>query len=268
MKDSNIIVKNIEELVKKISNQVLNVTSLTEIEKVVSEKGKGNYVTKYDLEVEKKLKNNLKSFIPGSTFFGEETGGKLSENKYTWVIDPIDGTTNFIHGLPFAISIGLVRKNEILLGCIYNPITDDFWYAIKGKGAYKNQERLHTSNRSKIFGTVIQFGFPYDINKTEEILKKVLDVKNAGAADIKRIGPACLDICRVASGECDAYFEYDLKAWDIVAAMLILEEAGGSICKIDGTRYDFLQSSIIACNQSEKLKMELLKVLYNNNEYE
>lgn len=261
MKDSSIIVKNIKELVNKISNQTLNIGSLAEIEKGVSEKGKNNYVTKYDLEVENQLKKNLKSLIPNSTFFGEETGKKISKTEYTWVVDPIDGTTNFIHGLPFAISIGLVKNNEIIIGCIYNPITDEFWYAIKGKGAYKNEVKLQTSNRSEISGTVMQFGFPYDINKTEDILKKVLDVKNAGAADIKRIGPACLDICRVASGECDAYFEHDLKPWDIAAAMLILEEAGGGICKMDGNKYDFSQSSIIACNQSEKLQSELLKIL-------
>ena len=111
----------------------------------------------------------------------------------------------------------------------------------------------------------MQFGFPYDTNKTADILKMVLDVKNAGAADIKRIGPACLDICRVASGECDAYFEYDLKPWDIAAAMLILEEAGGCICKMDGTKYDLSQSSIIAWNQSEELKRELLKILNKEN---
>lgn len=261
MKDSSIIVKNIKELVNKISNQTLNIGSLAEIEKGVSEKGKNNYVTKYDLEVENQLKKNLKSLIPNSTFFGEETGKKISKTEYTWVVDPIDGTTNFIHGLPFAISIGLVKNNEIIIGCIYNPITDEFWYAIKGKGAYKNEVKLQTSNRSEISGTVMQFGFPYDINKTEDILKKVLDVKNAGAADIKRIGPACLDICRVASGECDAYFEHDLKPWDIAAAMLILEEAGGGIYKMDGNKYDFSQSSIIACNQSEKLQSELLKIL-------
>lgn len=261
MKDSSIIVKNIKELVNKISNQTLNIGSLAEIEKGVSEKGKNNYVTKYDLEVENQLKKNLKSLIPNSTFFGEETGKKISKTEYTWVVDPIDGTTNFIHGLPFAISIGLVKNNEIIIGCIYNPITDEFWYAIKGKGAYKNEVKLQTSNRSEISGTVMQFGFPYDINKTEDILKKVLDVKNAGAADIKRIGPACLDICRVASGECDTYFEHDLKPWDIAAAMLILEEAGGGIYKMDGNKYDFSQSSIIACNQSEKLQSELLKIL-------
>ncbi len=261
MKDNIVIVKKIKEQVKKISTQILNIDSLAEIEKAVSEKGKSNYVTKYDLEVENQLKQNLKNLIPNSTFLGEETGGKISETGYTWVVDPIDGTTNFIHGLPFAISIGLIKNKETIIGCIYNPTTDDFWYAIKNNGAYKNEIKLQASNRNEISGTVMQFGFPYDINKTEDILKKVLDVKNAGAADIKRIGPACLDICRVASGECDAYFEHDLKPWDIAAAKLILEEAGGNICKMDGNKYDFSQSSIIACNQSKKLQMELLKIL-------
>lgn len=255
------IVTQIKKLVYEISKQILDINSLKEIEKEVTEKGKNNYVTTFDIKVENKLKTALKELIVESTFLGEETGGKIESKGYTWVVDPIDGTTNFIHGLQYAISIGLVKYGKPIIGCIYSPSTEDFWYGIKGKGAYKNDIKLQVSQRDSIKDTVIEFGFPYDTSKTENILKNVLKIKQAGAADVKRIGPACLDICRVASGECDAYFEYDLKPWDIMAAMLILQEAGGTLYKMDGTKYEFTQGSIIVSNKSEKLKKQLLELI-------
>ena len=121
-----------------------------------------------------------------------------------------------------------------------------------------------TSSRNGIVDSVLAYGYPYDISKTKSILEKVLNIKLKGAADIKRIGPASLDICRVATGQYDAYFEFDLQPWDVAAAIIILNEAGGRLRKMDGQPFKFQKSSIVATNSSKELMKELIKVLKTN----
>lgn len=242
-------------------NSILPNNTINEIEQSIIEKGKSNFVTKYDIKIEEFLKENLVQLLPCSSFYGEESGGNIT-NHYTWIVDPIDGTTNFIHGLPFSISIGLVKDSKTLLGIVYNPTTHDVYSAISGKGAYKNNNPIHVSNHDKIQNSVFAFGFPYDTTKTESILRKVWKVKQEGAADIKRIGPASLDVCRVAEGKLDGYFELDLQPWDLAASILILEEAGGSLVKMNGEKFNYTKSSILAINLSSNLQKSLIKILH------
>ena len=251
-----VIKEQVFSLITKIE-EILDKRKSENVEFEVQQKGKANYVTKYDVAIENLLKVELKKILPESSFLGEESGGTIGDG-YTWIVDPIDGTTNFIHGLPFAVAIALVYDKETVLGVVYDGTTRDIFSAIKNQGAFKNDNKLQASCRDTIANSVLAFGFPYDITKTESILKKVLDVKLAGAADVKRIGPAALDICRVATGQYDSYFEYDLQPWDIAASILILREAGGDLIKMDGTPFTYEKSSILATNLSRKLQQELL----------
>lgn len=198
-------------------------------------KGKGNFVTTTDIAIEDSLIKELKCIIPQSGFVSEESGEELS-NDYNWIIDPIDGTTNYIHGFPYAVSVALSYKsiNNIVLGVVYSPLNNSIYYACKGKGSYlirgEKIKKLHTDSNS-IDGIAI-FGMPYNRDKTSKILS-VVEKYYPFFSDIKRIGPSSLDICLVAEGKADVYFELDLKLWDIAAGILILLEAGGDYKQVE-----------------------------------
>lgn len=250
-------------LVKEIKTSILYKKENDNIEIEVEEKGKANYVTKYDKKIEEFLKIRLREIIPESNFLGEESGSDEKKFEYTWVVDPIDGTTNFIYDLPFAISIGLVKNKKTIMAVVYDGTTQEIYSSILGKGSYLNGKKLSSSQKKSVKNSILAFGFPYDISKTALISDMILSAKIKGAADIKRIGPASLDVCRVASGKFDGYFELDLEPWDLAAAILILTEAGGSIIKMDGKEYEYEKSSIIATNRSSEFKLELFEIISN-----
>lgn len=197
----------------------------------IQTKSQGNYVTSMDLQVEDFLVKRLQTVLPGAGFIAEESEAK--PQKWNWVIDPIDGTGNFIYGLQYAVSIALVNEHkEPIIGVIYSPTSDELYYAVVGQGAFrkdKNQTtQIHVREFEKDDEGIIIFGMPYDRAKTHKILS-VVERLYACASDIKRIGPASLDICRVAEGKAKMYVELDLNIWDFAAGELILKEAGGHI---------------------------------------
>ncbi len=197
---------------------------------VVETKSQGNFVTSTDKIMEQELMEGLRALIPASGFVTEESGVKQGE-EYTWVIDPIDGTTNFIYGLPYAVSVALVRKDlrNLVLGVVYDPKNETLYYGYKGMGSYLvekgEKRRLAIPEFPKNEGIAI-FGMPYNRAKTEKIFA-LAQKYYAISSDLKRIGPASLDICAVAAGKAKLYFELDLNLWDIAAGVLILSEAGG-----------------------------------------
>lgn len=191
-------------------------------------------MTTVDTKIENELKIELHELIPDAGFIAEESGQSLKAGL-NWVIDPIDGTTNFIYGLPYAVSVALTELNQTVIGVVYNPKTDALYYACKGQGSYavKNgiTKRLSVGRFSDEEGLAI-FGMPYNREKTGKIFdiaKKVYQF----SSDLKRIGPSSLDICMVAEGRAKLYFELDLKIWDISAGILILTEAGGDFVQED-----------------------------------
>ena len=197
----------------------------------VEKKGHGNFVTSVDKELEKELKLQLQRLIPWAGVIAEESGND-SKAEVNWVIDPIDGTTNFIYGLPYAVSVALTvnKTRQIIFGVVYNPKTDTLYYACHGQGSFviNNgiKKRLKVGDFPYNEGISI-FGMPYNRRKT----KKIFEVANKiyeFSSDLKRIGPSSLDICMVAEGKAKLYFELDLNIWDICAGMLILTEAGGA----------------------------------------
>ena len=192
-----------------------------EIEKLqVSIKSPANFVSNADLKAEKIIIEELKKARPNYSIISEEDGSESNKDKKnTWVIDPIDGTTNFLHGVPhFAISIGLKSENEIVSGLIYDPIKDEMFYAEKDKGAFFNNQRIKVSKKKEINSCLFATG-----GKS----------KNEIDLPLRRSGSAALDMAYVAAGRYDGYFQNDLNLWDIAAGIIILKEAGGMINEID-----------------------------------
>jgi myo-inositol-1(or 4)-monophosphatase len=217
---------------------------------VESKEGRANFVTKYDVEVQNFLYQKLSQLLPEADFLGEENlQRKTSDSEFCFIIDPIDGTTNFIFDYKHsAISVALMHHNEIELGIVFNPYLDEIFYAEKGKGSYINGKRLQIKNTSLGDGIFAFGSAPYNPELSKEsftLAKKVFD----HALDIRRTGSAALDICYVAANRFALYFEMILSPWDFSAASLILKEAGGVITTMENESLKFTSKcSVIAAN--------------------
>ncbi len=202
----------------------------------VSQKGPADFVTRADRKAEKVIVEELKRARPKWGFHLEE-GGEIAgtDGQHVWVVDPIDGTTNFIHGIPhFAVSIGVTRYGEPGAGVIFNPISDELFAAERGGGAYVNDRRLRVSGRRDISDAVIACGVPHRGRGDHAEFRRELAQVQAKAAGIRRAGTASLDLAWVAAGRLDGYWERGLKPWDICAGIVMVREAGGFAADIDG----------------------------------
>ncbi len=227
----------------------------------VSRKGPGDFVSAADRKAEKILREALEKARPGYGFVMEEQGvveGTDTSNR--WHIDPLDGTTNFLHGLPqFAISVGLERDGQIVAGVIYDPAKDELFIAEKGKGAYLNNRRIRVSGREDVPDAVVACGLPH-IGKGDHglFMRECVSVM-ANVGGMRRFGAAALDLAYVACGRLDAYWERGLNTWDMAAGILMVREAGGYVSDADGTPNPMATGSI-ACG-NEVMQRELLKLL-------
>ena len=222
--------KKLIPLIKNVTKKYID--SLYTVEK----KGQDIFVTTIDKKIEQELVGSLQNLIPDSGVVAEESAAH-DQRKYNWIIDPIDGTTNFMNGLQYAVSVALAggQPDQIFIGVVYNPKDDVVYYACKGEGSYAIEKGKVIKLKVKAFPDdegIIIFGMPYDRSKTGKILD-IVHQYYAMASDMKRIGPASLDICMVASGKAKMYIELDLQLWDISAGLLILTEAGGTYRKTD-----------------------------------
>ena len=202
----------------------------------VSLKGPANFVTAADRRAEQTLRAELAKARPGYGFLGEE-GGRIegSDKSHTWIVDPLDGTTNFLHGLPqFAISIGLEREDVMVAGVIYNPISDEMFVAERGKGAFLNDRRIRVSARKQLSESIVAIGLPHYGRDDLEIGLRELGAVQAKVAGLRRFGSAALDLAFVAAGRFDGYWERNLKAWDMAAGIAVVREAGGLVSDLDG----------------------------------
>lgn len=213
-------------------------------------KSHNSFVTKVDKEAERIIVNGLEQIIPEAGFIAEEgTSEKTSEN-YNWVIDPLDGTTNFIHGLPiFAVSIALMHKQEIVLGVVYEINNDECFYAVKNGGAFMNGQEIHVSKTPTLKDALLATGFPYyDYDKLESYTK-LLGHFAKTSQGLRRFGSAATDLAYVACGRIDAYYEYSLSPWDVAAGALIVQEAGGSVSTFKNTDNYIFGKEIVATNK-------------------
>ena len=229
----------------------------------VSVKGPGDFVTSADIRTQKIIIDELTKAKPDWSFFAEEKQNSNANNsKNRFIIDPIDGTTNFLHGNPnFAISIAAEVENKIEAGIIYSPVYDELFFAERGKGAFFNDRRLRVAQRKKLSESIVVTGIPHlgrgnkdqFIKEMEEIIPEV--------SGIRRSGSAALDLAWVAAGRYDAYWETGLSLWDIAAGIIIIREAGGVVTGIDGSEKDLYNGNVIAGN--DKIHENLLKKIKN-----
>ena len=223
-----------------------------EIEKLqVSVKGPSDFVSTADKKVEKTLISELKKSRPDYSVLSEEIGEIKSENsEYRWIIDPIDGTLNFLHGIPhFAISVALEKKNEVICGVIYDPIKDEMFFAEKEKGAYLNNKRIKVSNRKKLKDCMIFTGGPTFISKNKKLnFSEYKKVSDSLPSPLRKMGSASLDMSYVAAGRADGFFQRNLNYWDIAAGIIIVKESGGSITDYSGNSDYINKRNIIVTN--------------------
>ncbi|WP_137388196.1 inositol monophosphatase family protein [Rhodoligotrophos defluvii] len=227
----------------------------------VSLKGPADFVSNADRQAEDTLREELARARPGYGFLLEERGEiKGTDPNHRWIIDPLDGTTNFLHGIPhFAISVGLQRDDTIVAGLIYNPISDEMFTAERGRGAFLNDRRLRVAARRELAQAVVACGIPHNGRGDHGLFREELARVQAKAAGIRRLGAAALDLAYVAAGRYDGYWERGLKAWDIAAGLLIVREAGGTVGDIDGRADVLATGNILAAN--ERIYAELGKEL-------
>ncbi len=227
----------------------------------VSLKGPGDFVTNCDKKVEKILIEELQKARPTYSILSEEIGKITNDNSFKWVIDPIDGTSNFMHGIPhFAISIGLEHDGEIICGIIYDPIKDEMFIAEKGNGSFVNNKRIRVSSRKKLKDCVIFTGGPKHGATDREIsLKEYMKISSELLIPIRKMGSAALDMAYVASGRCDGFWSRNLNYWDIAAGIIIVKEAGGFVTDINGENKYLENKTLLTTNS--KISDEMIKVL-------
>jgi myo-inositol-1(or 4)-monophosphatase len=227
----------------------------------VSLKGPANFVTAADRRAEEILRGELEKARPGYGFLGEEGGLREGTDKtHVWVVDPLDGTTNFLHGIPqFAVSIALERDGTVVAGVVYNPAIDELFTAERGKGAFLNDQRLRVAARRRLADAVIACGLPHLGRGDLALFRKEFGAVQDKVAGLRRFGAAALDLAWVAAGRFDAFWERDLSPWDMAAGLLIVREAGGFVSDLDGKDAMMAARNIIAGN--ETMHRELLTVL-------
>ena len=202
----------------------------------------------------------LKKLIPDSGFITEEGTATFSGEKFKWFIDPLDGTTNYIHGIsPYSISVGLSENEEMILGVVYEIASDEIFYAWKNSPAFSNGKEIKVATTSKSADTLIATGFPYyDFEETENYINALRELMK-NTRGIRRLGSAAIDLCYVAAGRFDAFYEHALHAWDVAAGVFILQQAGGKISDFNGGKDWLFGGEIGSCQR------KLLSRIFRNN---
>jgi len=269
-------IKDIEELTNKIKlpelyeisrkaaqigNEILK-NNYNKIQTISSKGRKGDLVTNVDLEVENKIKEYLTEETPYISINAEESGKFNKSSDLTWCIDPLDGTTNYSHGYPFfGTSIGLVYKNNPILGAISVPYLNELYSACVGEGSYCNDKKITVSNPSKLSDSLLVTGFSYDRFETEDNNYAEFCYLTHKTRGVRRGGAAAVDLAFVASGKVDGYWERGLEVWDLAAGAIIVKEAGGIISDYPFGEFNIGSGRILACCPS--LEIELRKELNN-----
>jgi myo-inositol-1(or 4)-monophosphatase len=244
---------------KKAARQL--VRDFGEVEQLqVSVKGVGDFVTAADIKAERTIVAELRKARPEYGFLLEEGGTIEGDGRNRWIIDPLDGTTNFLHGIPhFAISIGLEKEGDIVAGLIYQPVTDEMFWTERGQGAWCNERRLRVSARRKMEESIFATGIPFKGRPDHELFlaqcAKVMEV----SAGIRRMGSAALDLAYVAAGRYEGYWETGIQSWDMAAGLLMVKEAGGYVTDIKGGPDMIASGGVVAAN--DKMHGPLLELV-------
>src|SRR5690349_11070879 len=227
----------------------------------VSLKGPRNFVTAADHKAEAIVREELAKARPDYGFLGEEGGARPGTDRtHRWIVDPLDGTTNFLHGIPhFAIAIALERNGTVVAGLVYNPANDEMFIAERGKGAFLNDKRIRVAARQRLADAIVACGLPHYGRGDLALARNEIAAAQRAFAGLRRYGAATLDLAWIAAGRLDAYWERDLSPWDLAAGSLLVREAGGFITDIDGGDAILQKGHVIAGN--ETMHRELLRLL-------
>lgn len=224
---------------------------------VSNKEGVNNLVTEADHAAEKAIMEIIRNDFPDHYILSEESGDMPTDSTYKWIIDPLDGTVNFAHGLPICcVSIGLEQDGEMLMGAVFNPFFNEFYFAQKGYGATLNNQTIHVSSETSVEKACLVTGFPYSYldepNGPLEVFSRLI----RKGVPVRRLGSAAMDLCWVAAGRFEGFYEHKLNAWDSAAGYLIVKEAGGKVTDFAGAPYSPYQPQIVATNG--KIHAELL----------
>lgn len=256
----NVVVAAVQKAGRRLLRDFAEVEQLQ-----VQQKAHGDFVSQADLRAEETLRTELSRARPNFAFLMEESGSSgQADWEWRWVVDPLDGTTNFLHGVPhFCISVGLEREGQIVAGVIYDPIKDEMFVAERGQGAYLNNRRIRVATRSHMADAVVSCGLPHFGRPAHPRFLLELTSVMAVSAGMRRFGAAALDLAYVAAGRSDIYWERDLNSWDIAAGMCIVREAGGTVSDCEGGSDPL--SSLSVCVGNEGLHRELIGILKKAN---
>lgn len=214
-------------------------------------KGKNDFVSYVDKTAEQKLVEGLALLLPESGFIAEEGTSSKKGEIYNWIIDPLDGTTNFIHGIPcFAISIALTKNNKLVLGVIYEINLDECFYAWEGSKAYLNEKEISVSKTQKLADSLIATGFPYYNYERQDEYMELFKHFMKNTRGLRRLGSAATDLAYVACGRFDGFYEYSLRAWDVAAGAFIVQQAGGTVTDFQGNENYIFGEEIVAGNKA------------------
>jgi myo-inositol-1(or 4)-monophosphatase len=227
-----------------------------------NKEGINNLVTEVDKHSEKCIIDIIKSHYPLHSIISEEVGELMQASDYQWIIDPIDGTVNFAHGIPICcVSIGLKHKDDLILGAVYNPMMNELFFAEKGKGAFLNDKPIRVSLKTDFRKACLVTGFPYKWPNGSEHPIRVFERFILEGLPVRRLGSAAIDLCWVACGRFDGFWEYNLSSWDVAAGYLIVQEAGGIITNFDGEPYSVFDKQTLATNGH--IHNEMLRLIKN-----
>ncbi|HEY5369333.1 MAG TPA: inositol monophosphatase family protein [Hanamia sp.] len=222
--------------------------------------GINNLVTEADFASDKAIRNVIKKAFPEHGIVSEESDEKVTDSDYKWIIDPIDGTVNFANGIPICcVSIGLEYKGTMFMGAVYNPLMNEFFFAEKNKGAMLNGDKISVSEKVEVLKSCLVTGFPYTYLEHPNGPLQVFSKLIKQGVPVRRFGSAAIDLCWVAAGRFDGFYEHQLHAWDSAAGFIIVEEAGGKVTNLKGETYSPFQPGIIATNG--KIHDQLQKIV-------
>ncbi len=252
----NLIFKTANFAIEKAAQFVLEAHNLP---KITEFKGKTNLVTKTDRQSEKIIISEIQNVFPQHGIIAEESESINVESEYQWIIDPLDGTTNFVHGYPsFGISIGILHNNEPICGIIKELPANKTYSAIKGKGAFCDGRQIHVSDVDSLAQSLLVTGFGYEHGEkwlaNMNLFKKLTDITQG----VRRLGAAAIDLCHIACGKVDGFWEFDLQPWDTAAGVLFVKESGGKVTKMDGSEYSINHPQLLATNG--KIHNEMINI--------
>ena len=233
----------------------------------IQSKGLHNFVTYVDTEAEKRIVKDLQSLLPGAGFIAEENSIEKKGDEYCWVVDPLDGTTNFIHGLPcFSVSIALMKHQKVVMGVVYEINHDECFYAWEGSGAWMNGQSIRVSGARSLADSLLATGFPYYDYSLMKPYMELFTWCLENTHGVRRMGSAAVDLAYVACGRFEGFFEYSLSPWDVAAGSLIVKEAGGRVTDFSGNNNYVFGREILAANQEifDELMQKVEKVFTKN----